>query len=96
MALTKEHIDKYNELQQQIIKRCEYVRDILTKYVYEYEYTKEFTLLDDEVKCKGVEDNGWDCYKTHIFYFPIDLLFTDDENVIREYGYKQRKKYYNY
>ena len=96
MALTKEQIDTYNKLQQQIIERCEYVRDILAKYVYEYEYTKEFTILDDEVKCKGTEDAGWDCYFTHIFYFPIDLLFTDDENVIRAYGYKQRKKHYNY
>lgn len=95
MALTKEQIDQYKDLQQKIIERCEWVRDILAKYVYDFKYVKEFTIVGDEVKCKGTEDLGWDCYQPHIFYIPMSLLFTDDETVIREYGYKLRKTYYN-
>lgn len=80
--MTKEELDKYEELQDLFQMRCEMICDILTPLDNSFHYVYEFEINpNDLVICKGMECWSYGGERDHYGEFPKEYIYMDDKEI---------------
>ena len=79
--MTKEALDKYEELQDEFQIRCETICDILRPLDNAFKYVYEFKIINDLVECEGVERWYFGGEQNHYAEFPKEYICMDDKEI---------------
>lgn len=81
--MTKEALDKYEELQDEFQMRCEIVCDILRPLNDSYNYVYDFKINGNIVYGEGTEYWSYGGERDHYAEFPKEYLCMDDDEIFK-------------
>lgn len=81
--MTKQELDKYEELQDEFQMRCEMICDILTPLDNSYHFVYEFRIDEggDLIRCEGMEYWSYGGEREHYAEFPKEYIYMDDNEI---------------
>lgn len=79
--MTKQELDKYEELQDSFQMRCEMICDILRPLNDAFNYVYKFKILDDLVECEGMERWSFGGMQNRYAEFPKEYICMDDKEI---------------
>lgn len=80
--MTKEALDKYEELQDEFQMRCRMICNILRPLNNSFHYVYEFRIDEDDlVQCEGMEYWSYGGERDHYAKFPKEYLCMDDSEI---------------
>lgn len=79
--MTKQELDKYEELEDAFQMRCEMICHILRPLNDAYNYVYDFEINGNLVECEGMEywSYGGEC--KHYAEFPKEYIYMDDSEI---------------
>lgn len=79
--MTKEELDKYEELQDEFQWRCEMICDILRQLDSAFNFAYKFEINGDLVQCEGTEYWSYGGEREHYAEFPKEYIYMDDKEI---------------
>lgn len=76
--MTQEEFEKYQELNDKFVKRCEYIADILKECNERYKFIDTWYIFDGEVTGEGDEIWSYGGHEHHYVHFPFEYIYSDD------------------
>lgn len=81
--MTKEELDKFEELQDLFYIRCETICDILRPLNSAYKFADSVRISGDLVICEGTEYWSYGGERDHYAEFPKEYLCMDDDEIFK-------------
>lgn len=81
--MTKQELDKYEELKDLFQMRCEMICDILRPLDNSFHFVYEFRIDEggDLVRCEGMEYWSYGGQREHYAEFPKKYIYMDDDEI---------------
>ena len=79
--MTKEELEKYEEMQGAFQTRCEMICHILRPLKDAYCYVYEFEINGDLIECEGMEYWSYGGEEMHYAEFPKEYIYMDDKEI---------------
>ena len=79
--MTKQELEKYEEMQDTFQTRCEMICHILRPLDNAYNYVDEFKIDRDSIECEGMEYWAYGGQERHRVYFPKEYIYMDDKEI---------------
>lgn len=79
--MTKQELDKYEELQDLFHIRCEMICDILRPLDSAFEFADSVRISGDSVICEGTEYWSYGGERDYYANFPKEYLYMDDKDI---------------
>lgn len=90
--MTKEELEKFEEIQGAFQTRCEMVCHILSPLNNSYNYVYEFEINGDLIECEGMEYWSYGGSERHYAYFPKEYIYMDDKDIQKIVDAELKKK----
>lgn len=79
--MTKQELDKYEELEDAFQMRCEMICHILRPLNDAYNYAYDFEINGELVECDGTEYWSFGGEQSHYAEFPKEYIYMDDSEI---------------
>lgn len=89
--MTKQELEKFEEMQDAFQTRCEKICKILTPLDEAYKYVYDFEIYDDNIHGIGEED-WYGEYEKHYAEFPKKYIYMDDKDIQKIVDAEVKKK----
>ena len=90
--MTKQELEKYEEMQDAFQTRCEMVCHILRPLDNAYNYVYEFEINGDLIECEGMEYWSYGGAERHYAEFPKKYIYMDDKEIQKIVDAELKKK----
>ena len=90
--MTKQELEKFEEMQDAFQTRCEKVCKILIPLDEAYKYVYDFSIDDDDVCGCGEEYWQYGGYEKYYAEFPKEYLYMDDKDIQKIVDVEVKKK----
>ena len=79
--MTKQELEKYEEMQDTFQTRCEMICHILRPLDNAYNYVYEFETNGDLIECEGMEYWSYGGEEKYYAKFPKEYIYMDDKEI---------------
>ena len=90
--MTKQELEKYEELQDSFQRRCRNICNILKPLDGAFEFVYEFEISGDLIECEGMEYWSYDGAERHYAEFPKKYIYMDDKDIQKIVDAELKKK----
>lgn len=90
--MTKQELEKYEEMQDAFQTRCEKICSILTPLDETYKYVYEFSIDGDDVCGRGEDFWQYGGYEKFSAVFPKEYIYMNDKEIQKIVDAKVKKK----
>ena len=92
--MTKQELDKYEELQDAFQMRCEMVCNILRPLDNSFYFVYKFKIDEsgDFIQCEGMEYWSYGGEREHYAEFPKEYIYMDDKDIQKIVDYEIKKR----